>query len=333
MQDSLQPHPITKSLATAALGDLEPFLGKSLKDPLNELAERPSKKFRKRLVTMAYRMISGDEDLTAADLPHVERLGDLLESLHLGSLVIDDIQDGSTERRGGPALHLQIGTSRAICAGNWLYFRAMNNLRNLGLTPDLELRATRAFGDTMESAHYGQVLDLTVKASQVSLEDLPKISHQICLLKTGCLTSFAVYVGALLGRGTEEQINLMGEFGLKFGVFLQMCDDLGNAFASPSNSKRFEDFLQDKPSGLWSLAHRMDPDLLVSLRAASSPEKFDPHSLGFWLQKHDFYARARAMIEVDIAEAFAPLQNPKLFNQRAVERCFTVTQELLHAYR
>ncbi len=43
-------------------------------------------------------------------------------ALHLGSLIVDDIEDGSPIRRGGPALHLQIGTPLALNAGNWLYF-------------------------------------------------------------------------------------------------------------------------------------------------------------------------------------------------------------------
>ncbi len=316
---------------TLNLGELEPLLNKTLKAPLFEFGERPSKKFRKRLVRMAYQMVCKG-DAAEATTPQIDRLGDMLESLHLGSLVIDDIQDGSTERRGGPALHLQMGMPQALCAGNWLYFKALNELRQLGLNTEQELWATRAFGDTMELAHCGQILDLSLKASTIPVNELPDICRQVSLLKTGCLTSFAVYGGALLGQGSLEQIELVRTFGLKFGLILQTCDDLGNAVSKTSGPKHFEDLILDKPSSLWLLAHRMEPKLVGSLRTVVDQKPFNRDAVEVWLTSHEFCLRALDLMEADIQEAFAPLRDPHRFHQKSVDQCFVFTKELLHAY-
>src|SRR5512142_2931568 len=63
----------------------------------------------------------------------------IVEGLHLGSLIIDDIEDESSTRRGGPTLHRQIGVPNALNAGNWLYFWPALLVPRLKLGPDREL--------------------------------------------------------------------------------------------------------------------------------------------------------------------------------------------------
>ena len=87
----------------------------ALHRPLAEFLARPSKEFRARLVQWGY-VLGGGVGIAPVELALS------VEALHAGSLVVDDIQDGSQERRGAPALHLQHGVARALNAGNWLYF-------------------------------------------------------------------------------------------------------------------------------------------------------------------------------------------------------------------
>jgi hypothetical protein len=46
----------------------------------------------------------------------------VVEFIHAGSLVVEDIEDGSRIRRGRVALHVRYGMPVALNAGNWLYF-------------------------------------------------------------------------------------------------------------------------------------------------------------------------------------------------------------------
>ncbi|MFO0131652.1 MAG: polyprenyl synthetase family protein [bacterium] len=47
------------------------------------------------------------------------------EIIHNGSLIIDDIEDGSDLRREKPCVHKIYGTDVAVNAGNALYFIPM----------------------------------------------------------------------------------------------------------------------------------------------------------------------------------------------------------------
>lgn len=52
----------------------------------------------------------------------------MIELLHSASLVIDDIEDGSLQRRGEPCSHLVFGMDRAINAANLMYFLPFKKL-------------------------------------------------------------------------------------------------------------------------------------------------------------------------------------------------------------
>lgn len=52
----------------------------------------------------------------------VIKIGGLTELLHCATLIIDDIQDSSIERRGKPCSHIIYGVDTAINAANLIYF-------------------------------------------------------------------------------------------------------------------------------------------------------------------------------------------------------------------
>src|SRR5690606_16931298 len=69
--------------------------GKALYRPLSEFVERPGKEFRAALVATSYALAGGQ-----GACPSV--LQSIVEILHAGSLIVDDIQDQSPTRRGRP---------------------------------------------------------------------------------------------------------------------------------------------------------------------------------------------------------------------------------------
>lgn len=56
------------------------------------------------------------------------RVGGLIELLHCASLIIDDIEDGSIQRRGKPCSHSVYGIDYAINAANLMYFLPVTKL-------------------------------------------------------------------------------------------------------------------------------------------------------------------------------------------------------------
>lgn len=102
----------------------------TLLDPLDEFLARPKKGFRFELIQMAFQWAI--ENLSAnsmlgspveSDATSKLRLfSEVVELLHSGSLIVDDIEDQSKMRRGKQTLHELHGVPIALNAGNWLYF-------------------------------------------------------------------------------------------------------------------------------------------------------------------------------------------------------------------
>ena len=52
----------------------------------------------------------------------VVQIGSIIEMLHTGSLIIDDIEDQSLSRRDRPCAHLVYGIGKSVASANLMYF-------------------------------------------------------------------------------------------------------------------------------------------------------------------------------------------------------------------
>lgn len=235
----------------------------ALHAPLHDLLSRPGKEFRARLVDAAWRL-AGQHSAPPRELPL------LIEALHAGSLVIDDIQDGSAYRRGAPALHVGYGLSRALNAGNWLYFWAEHLLGRCGLTPQVELCARRLMTRTLVKCHHGQGLDLTVRVAELSKDAVPGVVRATTELKTGALMQLAAELGAVAAGARPDVASAIGRFGRELGVGLQMLDDLGGLVSERRCHEGHEDLVLGRPTWAWAwVAESCDALRYRSLLAAS----------------------------------------------------------------
>jgi geranylgeranyl pyrophosphate synthase len=164
-----------------------------LRGPLLELLSRDGKGFRSRMVQVAYALGAGP----SGEMPR--RLPLIVEALHTGSLIIDDIEDGSKYRRGKPALHLVVGLPLALNAGNWLYFMPHRLLEQLRLPAAVELELRRAIDRAVLRCHYGQALDLGVRLGALGQSEVFDVVNLSTRLKTGSLLELAAEIGATAG--------------------------------------------------------------------------------------------------------------------------------------
>ena len=156
--------------------------------PIEDLLSRPKKNLRGRLVELGFEFAGGDRTIReGAEV--CAKCVDILEMLHAGSLVIDDIQDGSLLRRGSPALHERYGLPIALNAGNWLYFWPLEIVRTLGLPAEREVQIYRAYHRTMMRAHVGQALDVGTPIDQLATDRVYDLCLASLQLKTGTLTA------------------------------------------------------------------------------------------------------------------------------------------------
>lgn len=273
-------------LSTSASG-VARRIHQSLILPVADYLDRPGKRFRARLLEL------GSELGATPCTPNAYVLaGQIIEAVHTGALIIDDIQDQSKQRRGQPTLHLKYGTPLALNAGNWLYFWPLTQLSKLGLDEHQELIAHRICMDVLGKAHFGQALDVGTRIDEVPQDEVAATCLASMELKTGVLMSLALRLGALLSGATATQLEQLDGFGRQLGIALQMFDDIGN-FVKP-DQKRFEDLYLRRPTWIWGFAaeHYSSEDYqrLVHAIHCLPDESF----LKPWIKITDFVDAAKA---------------------------------------
>jgi geranylgeranyl pyrophosphate synthase len=157
------------------------------------------------------------------------------EIMHVGSLIVDDVQDKSTVRRGGPAAHLLYGEAQAITSGTAGYFIATGRLKHSQLSDAAQVALYELYFDVMRAGHAGQALDLdgfeqvmleTVQTGEASLLESRVLA--VHRLKTAAPAGCLARMGALAGGGTETQIDGLGRFFENLGLAFQIVDDVLN---------------------------------------------------------------------------------------------------------
>jgi geranylgeranyl pyrophosphate synthase len=215
--------------------------------PVNDILSRSGKAIRASLVEATYALVRPGERAPAAAIA-------LVEILHAGSLIIDDIEDDSKVRRGGKAIHRIHGVPKALNAGNWMYFLAVEQIESLQLASDATLTLHRMVNRTLLDCHRGQALDLGMRVGEVLQSEVPTLVAETSLLKTGALTALGCAVGALAAGGSDEQVAAVAKFGRELGLALQQLDDLGNLSGTGPAAKRHEDLRNGRLTWPWAWA-------------------------------------------------------------------------------
>jgi geranylgeranyl pyrophosphate synthase len=232
-------------LAAAAYGSLPRSIWeRALFEPAREFLSRPGKSFRAHAVAAGWRMGGGDPDAVPVELPL------LVEILHAGSLIVDDIEDGSTTRRGAPALHRLFGVPVALNTGNWLYFWPSVLLGRLGLPPAVELALHHDVQETLLRCHEGQALDLAARVDGLAQAVIPEVVACTTARKTGALLRLAMRLGATAAGAPGARVDEVGEVGLGLGIALQQLDDLGGLRGR--REKGHEDLSGRRPTWPWA---------------------------------------------------------------------------------
>lgn len=266
LADLLSEHFSSATSLQALLGSdaaaLAPQLwSRALEGPVRDFVARPGKALRAELMARSYELAGGDGVCP-------ERGSAIVEIIHAGSLIVDDIEDGSSSRRGGPALHRLHGLPVALNAGNWMYFWALGLIEQLGLDSERELLAHQLAHRTLILCHHGQALDLTANVGELRQQEVAAVVLASAQLKTGALMGFSAALGALLANAPRRAIEELAAFGRDIGVALQMLDDVGGLLSEKRCHKGHEDLLGARPTWPWAwLAGEMTAERFAALQA------------------------------------------------------------------
>jgi heptaprenyl diphosphate synthase len=141
----------------------------------------------------------------------------VVELTHLATLYHDDVMDEAALRRGAASANSRWGNSIAILTGDFLFARASDILADLG--PE----AVRLQARTFERLVHGQIRETVGPA-----ETDDPVDHYLRVLadKTGSLIGTSGRFGGMLSGASAAEIELLTQWGERFGVAFQLSDDL-----------------------------------------------------------------------------------------------------------
>ncbi|SCV03125.1 LAME_0H07910g1_1 [Lachancea meyersii CBS 8951] len=191
-----------------------------LRGPFDYLASSPGKNFRSELI----QIFNSFYRLPEAQI-HV--ISKLVEILHTSSLLVDDIEDNSEWRRGLKASHLVYGTPMTINTANYMYFYAMECLKELAQDSETGLlnQLLIIFNEEMLNLHRGQGLDIYWRDELVVPDERQYLN--MVMNKTGGLFRLTIRLMEAFSTEFNGSDSLVPLSNL-LGILYQMRDDFMN---------------------------------------------------------------------------------------------------------
>lgn len=196
--------------------------------PIRDILDRGGKSWRSYGLLASIDVVGGDSQ------PFMRWLA-VPELLHVGSLIVDDVQDRSTVRRGGPACHLVYGEPLAINAGTAAYFLGQPLLHEVALPAATQVHVYNLYFEALRAAHAGQALDIAgldhLMPEVIERGDSAKLEQQLLGIhrfKAAVPPRALARMGGHVGGGTDAQIAALSDFFEQLGVAFQIVDDVLN---------------------------------------------------------------------------------------------------------
>ncbi len=235
----------TKALTDGALRDLfrekynkaltiDPYLAELIKQ-IQDFTLRSGKRIRPFLCLLGYESVISDKRQVISKKKIPQELLYAMMGIELFqtfALIHDDIIDEDKKRRGGPTVHeyyhhthnaqriihnAHFGTSMAILAGDL----ALSWADEL-IVETQHKRAIEHYQTMKEETIYGQALDVLREQGRSPIK-----KEYIDTLKTAYYSIIRpLQIGAVLGGGTEKQLDTFERYGLLVGRAFQGKDDV-----------------------------------------------------------------------------------------------------------
>ena len=197
--------------------------------PVRHLVDAGGQNWRPLLIAEAAEVMGHDSARIAPLLA-------AFELTHVGSLIVDDIQDDSPLRRGRPAAHIVYGLPSALNAGTAAYFVMDRAIRGcVPGQPSLQARLTAIHLRALHAGHVGQALDLQGHADEMDrgLADgdsagILEAVRTVHRLKSGEPVARAFEMIATLYGADPSLTEALTAFGSAVGTAYQITDDTGD---------------------------------------------------------------------------------------------------------
>ena len=198
----------------------KPESEKSFLEPMVYSLQVGGKRIRPILMMATYNMYKSNEE-------EVLPFAAAMEMIHTYSLIHDDLpaMDNDDLRRGKPTNHKVYGEAMAILAGDSLLNEAMSIMFDQCGEGELnKIKAGRIISKSsgIEGMIKGQIIDIRSEGCKIDVEILREMHRN----KTGKLIVASILAGAYLGGASEEDLQILDQFGENLGLAFQIKDDI-----------------------------------------------------------------------------------------------------------
>lgn len=194
---------------------------KNLYEPIHYILGLGGKRIRPVLTLMSAEIfdVSYEKALPAALA---------VEVFHNFSLVHDDIMDDAPLRRGNTTVHEKWDINTGILSGDAMLILAYQYFEKF--EPVIFRDLAKLFSKTALEVCEGQQWDVDFESrNDVTIPEYLKMIEY----KTAVLVAAAMKMGAIIAETSEENANLIYDFGLNLGIAFQLQDDYLDAFGDP----------------------------------------------------------------------------------------------------
>ncbi|WP_353170076.1 polyprenyl synthetase family protein [Flavobacterium sp.] len=194
---------------------------KNLYEPIDYILSVGGKRIRPVLTLMASDIFDGDykKAISAAKA---------IEVFHNFSLVHDDIMDDAPLRRGHETVHEKWNINTGILSGDAMLILAYQYFEVYD--PIIFQKLAKIFSKTALEVCEGQQYDVDFETrDDVTIPEYLKMIE----FKTAVLLGAAMKMGAIVAEASEENADLIYNFGLNLGIAFQLQDDYLDAFGNP----------------------------------------------------------------------------------------------------
>lgn len=194
---------------------------KNLYEPIAYILSLGGKRLRPVLTLMAAEVFDADcnKALPAATA---------VEVFHNFSLIHDDIMDDAPLRRGNETVHEKWNINTGILSGDAMLILAYQYFEEYA--PRIFRELAKLFSKTALEVCEGQQYDVDFETrDNVTIPEYLKMIEY----KTAVLVGAAMKMGAIVAETSEENANLIYDFGSNLGLAFQIQDDYLDAFGNP----------------------------------------------------------------------------------------------------
>ena len=209
-----------------------PDMDRYLYSPLLKFSRNGGKRHRPLICFAACRAVGGDPQRAISSAAAIEHF-------HTAALIHDDIADEAELRRGEPCLYLTEGIGLAINMGD-LGLQLVNGtvVKDPLLEDSVKVRVLTELIDMTRRTIEGQALDIGW-----ARDGRYDIAPEDYLIMATCKTAHysgavPLAIGAIVGGGTETQIEGLRNYGLDTGLAFQIQDDLLNLIGKNESTKK-----------------------------------------------------------------------------------------------